>query len=839
VVSRLWGRLLVAALVAVLGAALRAAPAPAATPNFFVGTDEDSLLWGNSQQTATIARALGLRSIRITMQWRPGDTRISAGFQRLLDKLQLDTGGLRVVVSVYGRAADAPRTDAARGQYCDFVADLVRDNAQIDDVVIWNDPNDGAFWMPQFNPGGASAAPADYEALLAQCWDEAHAVRTGVNVVAATVSKSSSAPGAFTLAWHTPAIWIRKVGAAYKASHRTKPIFDTFGYTPHPASSTERPWTKHPGSSVISLGDYDVLMSTLGTSFRGTAQPIPGQGATTIWYLAQGYQTIPDPAKASLYSGSEVDAAPVPAWSSQEPADQGVGPGLDQPTQLADAIAVAYCQPGVGAYFNFHLFDERDLAGWQSGVFWVDGTPKAAYQALHRVAADVNARTINCSAFSAAGVPPRPAPVQQPLNLLQLTNLRVSSLTAFGATLAWQTSNPANVQVGYGIADFGVPTVWAPVAASADGQVASLRGLDSGSTYRLWVTAVGDDGQRAQATLDLTTPGLPPHPSAAFAQPAGALMLDGQPFFPMMVYSICPYQYPVALASGINLFALNACGTLQAQLNALGGAAYSTAVAGGNSAVGSGLIGWFHFDEPDGSNIGAAALPGPPPGVPNLSFLTLTNHFYSGAAALPWGRGMYPSLIAKAGVIGFDLYPLQEWCRPERMADVFYAQKELVKLAVGKPTFQWIEADEWKCPGGATAVTPATVRAESWLAIAGGAHGLGYWPAQWPSAIGRTIAGVSRDVARLGPAIYVPALSASDDNPQVEISARTWAGATYVLAVNSGYTATDAKITVPALNGRTLTVMGESRRVDSDGDSFSDHFAPLAVHIYIAAPSSN
>ena len=85
----------------------------------------------------------------------------------------------------------------------------------------------------------------------------------------------------------------------------------------------------------------------------------------------------------------------------------------------------------------------------------------------------------------------------------------------------------------------------------------------------------------------------------------------------------------------------------------------------------------------------------------------------------------------------------------------------------------------------------------------------------------------------------MPAQSAGDDNPQVEISARAWAGATYVFAVNSGYTATDAKITVPALNGRTLSVMGESRRVDSDGDSFTDHFAPLAVHLYIAAPAGN
>jgi hypothetical protein len=827
--------MLLLTLTATVGAVLHAAPASAAGPSFFVGTDEDSLLWGSSQQTATIARALGLRSIRITMQWQPGETKVSAGYQRLLDKLQLDTGGLRVVVSVYGKAADAPRTDAARNEYCGFVADLLQTNPTIDDVVIWNDPNDATFWMPQFNSDGTSASPADYAALLGQCWDDAHAVRTGVNVISLAVSKGSSAPGAFTLAWHPPAAWITKVADAYKASRRTKPIFDTFGYIPHPADSTERPWTKHPGASAISLGDYDVLMSTLTTAFRGTAQPVPGQGATKIWYLAQGYQTPPDPAKSSLYSGTETDTAPVSAWSSEEANDQGAGPGLDQPVQLSDAIATAYCQPNVGAYFNFHITDERDLAGWQSGVYWADGTPKAAYQALRNVTGAVNARTINCSAFSSTGVPPRPAAVQKPASLLQIQNLTVSSLATYGGTLTWQTTNPARVQVGYGLADFGVPTIWAPVTASGTGQTASLVGLDSSSTYKVWLTAYGDDGQLAQATLDLTTPGLIAHPSVTLGRPS-VLMLDGQPFFPMMLYSVCPYQYAAALAAGINLFALNACGSLQTQLNTLGGGAYSAGVAGGHGGTGTGLIGWFHYDEPDGANVGANELPGAPPGVPGVSFLTLTNHFYSGAAALDWGRGMYPSLIAKADVIGFDLYPLQEWCRPNRLIDVFYSQRELVKLSGEKPTFQWIEAASWRCPEGATEVTPAVVRAESWMAIAGGAHGLGFWPASWPATNARAIAAVGRDVARVGPAIYAGDSPASDNNTQVVISARTWAGATYLIAVNAGYTDADATFTVPSLNGRTLMVLGESRRVDSDGDVFTDHFQPLAVHIYVAAP---
>jgi hypothetical protein len=826
-------RLLVVASVLALAGATHVSSAPAAAPPFFVGVDEDAILWGNSQQVSSVARTLGLRGGDITLQWAPGQTQVPAAYQLALQRLVLDSWGIRVVVRIWGRAQDAPRTDQARAQYCSFVADLLRRNPEIDDVGIWNDPNDGGFWSAQFGPTGESVAPADYEALLAACYDAAHAVRTNVNVIAMAVSKSSDTPGAFTLAWHPPSAWFAKLGAAYRASKRTKPIFDTLGYIPHPAGSAERPWTKHPGASTIALGDYPALMQVLGTAFGGTAQPVPGQGSTRIWYLDQGYQTVPDPGRTG-FTGTEIDPNPLPSWSPQETTDPRSGPGVDQPLQIQDAIRIAYCQPAVGAYFAFHLYDERDLAGWQSGVFWPDGQPKASYQALHRAASEVNARSIDCASFSAEGVPPRPTAVKQPSQqVLRIVDLRATSVAAYRAGLAWRTTIPADVQVSYGVVDFGVPTVWSKVAATADGSTASLPALESSTGYRVWVTAVSEDGQRAQTTLDFRTPGIPSGPSVGIDRSAGAVLLDGMPYFPMMLYSVCPDQYPAALASGINLFALNACGTFQAQLNALGGAAFSADVAGGHGGSGAGIIGWFHHDEPDGSNVPAASLPGAPPGAPNLSFLTLTNHFFTGAAALPWGRAMYPSLIAKADVVGFDLYPLQEWCKPERMADVFYAQRELVQLAGGKPTFQWIEANDWKC-GGANTVTPATVRAESWLAIAGGAHGLGFWPASWDPGMNKVIAGIGRDVARLGPSIYAPSQAAASG--RVQLSVRSWAGALYVFAVNSSRSAITAKMTIPALNGRPLSVMGESRRVNSDGNSFTDRFAPLAVHLYIAAP---
>ena len=55
---------------------------------------------------------------------------------------------------------------------------------------------------------------------------------------------------------------------------------------------------------------------------------------------------------------------------------------VDEQTQAdhyTKAIELAYCQETVIGILLFHVFDEIDLRGWQSGVRYVDDTPKASY----------------------------------------------------------------------------------------------------------------------------------------------------------------------------------------------------------------------------------------------------------------------------------------------------------------------------------------------------------------------------------------------------------------------------------------------------------------------------
>jgi hypothetical protein len=220
------------------------------------------------------------------------------------------------------------------------------------DVVVWNEANSPAYWPPD-------AGPAAYAALLGRCWDALHAERGDVNVLDSTASA------------HDPGSFLRALGAAYRASGRTRPLVDTFGHNPYPLGAR----------SGIGLHDYRELLATLRLAFADTGQPLPGEDGTTVWYLEHGVQSTVPRAKRGFYYGREsVESLTADA----------------QARRVADALLVAACQPDVGAFFNFELVDEDRLRGWQSGLLWRDGTRKPAYDSFRRAVAAVMSDDLAC-----------------------------------------------------------------------------------------------------------------------------------------------------------------------------------------------------------------------------------------------------------------------------------------------------------------------------------------------------------------------------------------------------------------------------------------------------------
>ena len=417
----------------------------------------------------------------------------------------------------------------------------------------------------------------------------------------------------------------------------------------------------------------------------------------------------------------------------------------------------------------------------------------------------------------AAQPPPAPPPPSGP---------QVSAVGPYSATVTWHTDTPTQETVAWGPTGIR-PLLWAQDAAPTTDHAVTLDGLASSTPY-----AVHVDG----TTLRFTSAAAPSAASGAVRD--GAMRVNGGAFFPFVTWEECPDRWQPELAQGIDLFAGNPCTGLSSLLTAVEGRGLAAGTSDDTAGTtGAGLVGWFYPDEADGRGLNAESLPAP--GGAGLRFLTLTSHFYSGAAPLPAGRGIYPGLLEKADVIGFDLYPLQELCRPELIPDVFDAQQELVALAPGKPTFQWIEVREMKCPDPAAAVTPQTIAVESWLAIAGGAHGLGFFPPDWGDAVGGTIHGIATTVRRLEPALLQPAVAVqvSPDTPSVRASARELGGAVYVIAVNAGTTPATVTLTEPSLGNRTLDVMGTPRTVTAQDGALAVTLPPLTAQIYVAPPA--
>jgi hypothetical protein len=186
--------------------------------------------------------------------------------------------------------------------------------------------------------------------------------------------------------------------------------------------------------------------------------------------------------------------------------------------------------------------------------------------------------------------------------------------------------------------------------------------------------------------------------------------------------------------------------------------------------------------------------------------------------------------------VGFDTYPLEVRCTISQLDNVYSMQRELVQLAQGKPTFQWIEAGPMEhCPG--VAPTPTTVRAETWLAIVGGARGIGYFPDWWQEDIRAEVGQVNRDIVALEPALLGPAGSGtwSLESP-VRVAVRRYDGALYIVAANTSTAPAGLSLTVPRLAGRRLHVFADGRVVTPLGDLVVDKLPALGVAVYIAAP---
>jgi hypothetical protein len=347
-----------------------------------VGVVDDALAQRDpsfAQAQVDLSRNARFDAAMVSATWKRGQRRPPADLVGALRNVAAATSRdhMRLFVMVWhGLARDTPRNASERAAFAEFAAGLVKALPSVHAVVVGNEPNLSTFWKPQFGASGRDLAAVAYTDLLARTYDAIKEADDRVIVLGGALSPRGADRSHGSRPTHSPTAFIRDLGAAYRASGRDRPLMDGFAIHPYMQFSRASPSEKHSANTSITIADYPKLVALLDEAFGGTAQP----GARVpVYYTEFGVQTTVPPAKRSFYS---------------DPESPGRADSVSFATQAAyyrQALMLAYCQPTVKGLFVFHTFDEADYAGWQSGLYFADRTPKPSLDGFRRAVADLRA----------------------------------------------------------------------------------------------------------------------------------------------------------------------------------------------------------------------------------------------------------------------------------------------------------------------------------------------------------------------------------------------------------------------------------------------------------------
>lgn len=312
------------------------------------------------------ASAAGFEAAITNSFWEPGRTEPTPAE---LDELrnaavaaeEADVRPLLIVQSPGSRTT--PNTPELRAEFTAYAAALARELPQYRDFIIGNEPNLNRFWFPQFGPNGENVAARDYLALLVESYDALKEVSDEIRIIGGALAPRGGDDPEASRHTHSPTAFIRDLGRYYRESGRDVPVMDAFAHHPYLERSEVPPEFEHPRTTTISLADYDKLVGLLSEAFDGTAQ----EGSDLpILYTEFGVQTEIPPEKRDAYTNL---SSPAAADAVSE---------ATQAEYYRRAFELVCEQETVEGLYIFHVWDEPDLAGWQSGLYYADQTPKSS-----------------------------------------------------------------------------------------------------------------------------------------------------------------------------------------------------------------------------------------------------------------------------------------------------------------------------------------------------------------------------------------------------------------------------------------------------------------------------
>lgn len=363
--------------VVVATAALVATAAASAAD---VGANDDTGKFAPDGGAAFYQRMaeLGLRQTIVTVRWTPSDP-LALPEEAMLDATvkAATAAGLKVVLAAYPYPPREIEAGIAKpAAFGAWLRTLATRYPEVTQYVVGNEPNQPAFFRPQF-VNGKQASAARFGPFLARAYDALKAVNPETVVVGVGLSpRGNDKPDAKSNISTSPVRFLAALGAWYRKSKRARPLMDGFSFHPYPNSATDPltagyPW---PAAGFVNL---DRIRQALWDAFAGTPQP------TTLDGLRLYLNEV----------GWQVDTSSLEGYVGEENV-----PVTDEVTQsqvYRDLVRQAACLADVAEVNVFGFFDDTLRTGFQAALHRADGTPRPAATAVaEEIAAGSCARPV-------------------------------------------------------------------------------------------------------------------------------------------------------------------------------------------------------------------------------------------------------------------------------------------------------------------------------------------------------------------------------------------------------------------------------------------------------------
>jgi hypothetical protein len=326
--------------------------------------------------------ALGLRQTVVTVRWLPSDP-LALGERPLLDLTvaAARAAGLSVVFATYPYPPREVEAGLARPEaFGAWLGELAQRYPTVRQFVVGNEPNQPAFWRPQFS-GARQRSARTFGPDLAAGYDALKAVDSTLTVVGVGLSpRGNDRPTAKSNVSTSPVRFLASLGAWYRASGRTRPLMDGLSFHPYPNVATDPldrgyPW---PNAGFVNL---DRIKQGVWDAFAGSAQPTTVEGLRL--YLDEvGWQV--DTTGRTEYAGAE---------------NVAVADEASQAAVYGELVRRAACDPDVAQVNIFGFRDDVLRTGFQAGLFRADGSARPSAGAVRAAVAEPGCATESGAAW--------------------------------------------------------------------------------------------------------------------------------------------------------------------------------------------------------------------------------------------------------------------------------------------------------------------------------------------------------------------------------------------------------------------------------------------------------